>query len=172
MRTIHIGMLGVILLVVGSCRNEKAPETEESKENEWIQQEINQAGFQFLVSVPSVDIIKKEVAYTFDEELGELWMDGGENFKLWVYEDEPHMEEKRAGISHPYYDTEVAIETDSTLVYRHYKEGETTSFWHVYVERSIRGTSIIIESDPEQQFNEFYARKMLESALAIKPHAK
>ena len=168
----------VMLSIFSACstdsltgKNEK--QDLESKKEEWINLEINEGGYNLEVPVPTPEIAKGKSISNYSEDNGELNVIAGESFNLILFDDESQMNTVLNQIkNHPFYKVEIVTQTDSTLLYRYYIENNPKEEWQIYAERSIGSPKLIVKSNKDGHFTEFYARKMLESARNIKRLSK
>ncbi len=170
----------ILLSFVWSCGNE-APvketppeviqeEVVEVEDADWDDIAVLNGGFKFSLKVPSKEIAKAQSQITFHEDRGELEIAVGEMYNLIIIEDEFQMQSVKEEImNHPFYKVEMILENDSSLVYRYYTEGDSKEAWHIYVERNLEQSKLIIRSNSEKEFNEYETRVMLESTLSIVP---
>lgn len=172
----------VLLFFVWSCgsetqNEEKSSSTEVTHESvvevddpEWDDIAVLSGGFKFSLKVPSKSIANSKSLITYHEDNGELELSVGEMYNLIIIEDDFQMQSMKDEImNHPFYKAEMIVENDSSLVYRFYTEGGSKEAWHIYAERSVAGSNLLIRSNSEMEFNEYETRKMLESALSIIP---
>ncbi len=172
----------VLLFFVWSCGSETPTEektadsevTHESIEEvdnpEWDDIAVLSGGFKFSLKVPSESIANSKSLITYHEDSGELELNVGEMYNLIIIEDDFQMQTVKDEImNHPFYKVEMIVENDSSLVYRFYTEDASKEAWHIYAERTVDGSKLIIRSNSEMEFNEYETRKMLESSLSIIP---
>lgn len=151
----------------GSKEKEKASEKEKPQ---WVEMEANAGGYALNVFVLVSEVSKSEANIEYLEDTGELRVSTGEHFDLSMYEDESQMESTLNEIkNHPFYEVEVIEQTDSTLLYRYFIEDRDNDNWQFYTERSLGQPLLLVRSNKDGIFEEFYTRKMLESALKITP---
>jgi len=178
----HKFLYSILLLsFVWSCGNEtpkediQQEETQQEKpveENdpEWDDIAVLNGGFKFSLKVPSEAIANSKSQITYHEDRGELEVSAGEMYDLFIMEDDFQMQLVKDEImNHPFYKVEMILENDSSLVYRYYTENGSKEEWHIYAERSLGQTKLLIRSNSEKEFNEYETRKMLESTLSIIP---
>ena len=165
-------LVAIIASFSWACTSSPESETitinaEEEKE-QWTVLEARDGGYALQIFVPTSEIVKKEPKIEYVENMGELRIVAGEEFDYYIYEDESQMNMILNEIkSHPFYKVEIIEQTDSTLLYRFFLEIENKEVWHFYSERSLGQPLLMIRSNQNGHFNEFYARKMLESSLKL-----
>jgi len=140
----------------------------ENEKPQWVEIDTKDGGYALNVFVPTPDITKGEARVEYLDDSGELQVNSGDNFNYSMYEDESQMGMMLNEIkNHPFYKVEIIEQTDSTLLYRYYLENGSKETWQFYAERSLGQPLLLIRSDNDGTFSEFYARKMLESALKL-----
>lgn len=162
----------IIVATILGCTDEPGqPVTENIVEKEkplWVPLDANLGGFALKVFVPTPEIAKGESKVEYLEDSGELSVSAGEKFGLIIFEDESQMNMMLNEIeNHPFYKSEIISQTDSTLLYRYYLENGNKEVWNFYTERSLGQPLLIVRSNQNMEFDEFYARKMLESSLKM-----
>jgi hypothetical protein len=147
--------------------NAKTKNVEKEKQ-QWTVVEAREGGYSLQVFVPTPEIVKGEVKIEYLEDRGELKVVAGEVFDYIIYEDESQMNMILNEINnHPFYKVEIVEQTDSTLLYRFFLEDRSKEVWHFYSERSLGQPLLMIRSNHNGDFNEYFARKMLESSLKL-----
>jgi len=167
----------LFIFLLSSCGNEESkgnaesPETNQIEEsNDWETIAINEGGFKLSMKIPSQEVARTKSEIIYNEDFGELEIGVGKMFNLLLFEDESQIEMVKNEIkSHPFYKVELSVENDSTLLYRYYTEEGAKEQWHIYVERKYNSSILMIRSNETMEFSEFESKKMLESALSIKP---
>lgn len=155
----------LLLIVTAGCQNQ-SEEKKTPEKKDYISKEIRTGGYRLTMQLPSSPVVKGAYDVSFNEERGELNIKNGAEFGLIIYEDESQLEATKNQINqHPYYSVEVVEESDSTLLYRFYVDGSPKDLWHFYAERKIGQPLTLFKSNDQMEFTEFYARKMLASAL-------
>ena len=140
----------------------------EKDKQEWIVVEANEGGYALQVFIPYSEKVKNEINVEYLEDSGELKVVAGVDFDYSLFEDESQMNMVLNEIeNHPFYKVEIVEQTDSTLLYRFFLDDGSKEVWHFYSERSLGQPLLLIRSNQNGMFNEFYARKMLESSLKI-----
>ena len=166
----------IIVALVASfswaCTSNSEPETKtknvEKEKEQWTVVEVKDGGYALQVFVPIPEISKGETKIEYLEDKGELKVLAGKNFDYYIYEDESQMNMVLNEINnHPFYQIEIIEQSDSTLLYRFFLEDGSREVWHFYTERSLGQPLLMIRSNQSGDFNEFYARKMLESSLKL-----
>ena len=171
---IKIFLAAILVSAFWACESESG-NTEKAKTNEkvkpqWVEMEALAGGYALNVFVLVSEVAKNEAKIEYLEDTGELMVSTGEHFDLLMYEDESQMESTLNEIkNHPFYDVEIIEQTDSTLLYRYFIENRDNDNWQFYAERSLGLPLLLVRSNNDGVFKEFYARKMLESALKITP---
>jgi len=153
-----------------ACNSNTEPETNDIQieKEEWTVVEVRDGGYALQVFVPVPEIAKGEAKIEYLENVGELKIIVGEKIDYYMYEDESQMNMILNEInSHPFYNVEIVEQTDSTLLYRFFLEDGSNEIWHFYSERSLGQPLLMIRSNQNGNFNEYYARKMLESSLKV-----
>jgi hypothetical protein len=162
----------IIFSTFGACDSGSSTKSETKKveKPQWVEIDANTGGYNLQIFAPLPEITKGEATVTFMENTGELNISTGEYFNYSLYEDESQMETTINDIKHhPFYNVEIVEQTDSTLLYRFYVEGMNKENWHFYAERSLGQPLLIVRSNSDMMFSEFYARKMMDSALKMAP---
>ena len=166
-------MSAILSILLFSCETGQEKQSKTKKEEaapQWIEMDVNDGGYALKLFVPTVDIAKGEGQVEYLENSGELHLKAGEEFDVYMYEDDPRMQAVLNEIKHhPFYKVEIIEQTDSTLLYRYYLENLDKETWQFYAERSLGQPVLVVKSNKEGMFTEFYARLMLESALKIEP---
>lgn len=169
---IRLIIVAIIASFSWACTSSPESETKsiniEKEKEQWTVLEARDGGYALQIFVPTPEIVKEEPKIEYVENRGELWVVAGEEFEYYIYEDESQMNMILNEIkSHPFYKVEIVEQTDSTLLYRYFLENENKEVWHFYSERSLGQLLLMIRSNQNGDFSEFYARKMLESSLKI-----
>ncbi|RLD26016.1 MAG: hypothetical protein DRI54_03690 [Bacteroidetes bacterium] len=169
---IEVAIVAILTSMLLACTSDPNTETETEKieiEKElWTSVESREGGYALTVFIPTPDIVKEEAKIEYLEDRGELRVMAGEEFDYYIYEDESQMNMILNEINgHPFYKVEIIEQTDSTLLYRYFLENESKEVWHFYTERSLGQPMLMIRSNQNGDFNEFYARKMFESSLKL-----
>lgn len=169
----------LIAVLFWSCGNENndTPVVEENQEevievevNEWEGLAVLESGFKFGIDLPTEQIANGKRKTIYHEDLGELEITVGPNFDLFVFEDESQMAMVKNELNdHAFYKVEFVVENDSSLLYRQYTEEGQDDQWHIYVERNIGASTLLVRSNEARPFSEFHAKLMLQSALSITP---
>jgi hypothetical protein len=168
----NILIVAVLLSIFWACGTESSTKSETIivEKPQWVEIDANTGGYNLQIFVPILEIVKGEPSIKFMENTGELNIRAGEYFDYSLYEDESQMETTINEIKHhPFYEVEIVQQTDSTLLYRYYVEGMDKENWQFYTERSLGNPLLIVRSNNDMIFSEFYARKMMDSALKITP---
>lgn len=140
----------------------------EKDKQQWATMNTNEGGYALQVFVPVYETEKEEARIEYLEDQGELRVVAGDEFDFSIFEDESQMNMMLNEIkNHPFYKVEIIEQTDSTLLYRFFLEDESKEVYHFYTERSLGQPLLLIRSNQNKEFSEFYARKMLESSLKI-----
>jgi hypothetical protein len=160
-------------LFLGCTSDSDSGHNDETIENDnqlWSKMDTREGGYALQVFVPTSEIEKGETKIQYLEDLGELRVVSSENFDFSIFEDESQMNIILNEINnHPFYKVEIVEKTDSSLLYRFFLEDKRKDVWHFYTERSLGQPLLLIRSNQNVEFNEFYARKMLESSLKLIP---
>lgn len=165
-------IIAILSLIFWACSSEsdssgKAKEVDVEKQ-QWRAMEANEGGYALQVFVPYSENGNDEGLVEYLVDRGELRVADGEDFDYYIYEDESQMNMVLNEIAnHPFYKVEIIEQTDSTLLYRFYLDDGTKEVWHFYSERSLGQPLLMIRSNQNGKFDEYYARKMLESSLKI-----
>ena len=166
----------IIVAIIASfswaCTSNSESETEtkssDKEKEQWIVLEVKEGGYSLQVFVPIPEISKGETKIEYMEDLGELKVVAGEEFDYFIYEDESQINMVLNEINnHPFYQVEIIEQTDSTLLYRFFLEDGSNEVWHFYSERSLGQPLLMMRSNQNKDFNEYYSRKMLESSLKL-----
>ena len=163
------------LLIFNSCSNEeqvneKVEEKSVEEENEWTNLQINDGGYKLSIEVPNEKLGQGIGEAVYLEDIGELEVRVGQEFDLFILEDQSQLEMIKNELSdHPFYKVEFTVANDSSLLYRQYTENGGEEQWHVYAERNIGSTILLIRSNEAIPFTEYRAKLMLQSALSITP---
>ena len=160
----------IFSLLFWTCASDSGVKTKnvENDKQEWIVMEVNKGGYALKVFMPYSERIKNEANVEYLEDRGELKVVAGEDIDYSIFEDESQMNMILNEIeNHPFYKVEIIEQTDSTLLYRFFMEDGSKEIWHFYSERSLGQPLLLIRSNQDGMFNEYYARKMLESSLKI-----
>lgn len=137
---------------------------------QWTKLDTREGGYALQVFVPTSEIEKGDTEIEYLEDLGELRVVSSENFDFSIFEDVSQMDIILNEINnHPFYKVEIIDKTDSTLLYRFFLEDKRKDVWHFYTERTFGQPLLLIRSNQNEEFNEFYVRKMLESSLKLTP---
>jgi hypothetical protein len=167
----------LVLAFFSSCSNEtpvsEVDETIESNdglEEGWMDLTIQDGGYKLEIEIPGEEITRGKSESSYHEETGELEVKAGPNFDLFILEDESQIEMVKNELNnHPFYNVMYAVATDSSLMYQQITEGGGKEQWHIYVERDLGNSTLLIRSNEEIPFTEFQAKLMLKSALSISP---
>ena len=139
-------------------------------ENEWETIEVNDGGYKLSIKIPNEKIAQGKSQVIYHEDIGELEVKVGGIYDLFILEDESQLSMVKNEISdHPFFKVEIVLENDSSLLYRYYQEEVVGDRWHIYAERKIGASMLLIRSNEEREFSEYEAKKMLESVLSITP---
>lgn len=173
MKFIHLLSVAT-LLIFNSCSNDEQvnQQVEEKpvEANEWTHLEINDGGYKLSIEVPNEQLAQGLGEAVYLEDLGEVEIRVGQEFDLFILEDESQLEMIKNELNdHPFYKVEFKVANDSSLLYRQYTESGEKEQWHVYVERNIGSTRLLIRSNGAIPFTEYRAKLMLQSALSITP---
>ena len=165
-------IITIFSLMFWSCASDsnKSAKTKnvDNEKKQWTAIEANEGGYALQVFVPYSEIGNEEAMVEYLVDRGELRVVAGESFDYFIYEDESQMNMVLNEINnHPFYQVEIIEQTDSTLLYRFFLEDGSNEVWHFYSERSLGQPLLMIRSTQNGDFNEYYARKMLESSLKI-----
>ena len=138
----------------------------EKDKQQWATMNTNEGGYALQVFVPVYETEKEEARIEYLEDQGELRVVAGDEFDFSIFEDESQMNMMLNEIkNHPFYKVEIIEQTDSTLLYRFFLEDESKEVYHFYTERSLGQPLLLIRSNQNKEFSEFYARKMLNHLL-------
>lgn len=165
-------IIAILISTLWACDSGPANKTKsnEKEKPQWVKLETKEGGYLLNIFVPTPDIAKGEVVVKYLEDSGELRVTAGAHFDYSMFEDESQMQMTLNEIrNHPFYKVEIVEKTDSTLLYRLYLENNSKETWQFYAERSLGQPLLLIRSNKAGVYSEFYARKMLESALKITP---
>jgi hypothetical protein len=167
---IKILLVAILISIFWACNSDPVEKSEIiiAEKPQWLEIDANTGGYNLQIFVPVPEIAKGETTVEYRENTGELNVKSGFHFDYSIYEDESQMRTILSEINHhPFYDVEIVEQTDSTLLYRFFIEDMDKETWHFYTERSLGQPLLIIRSNKDMMFSEFYARKMLESSLKI-----
>jgi hypothetical protein len=181
MKTIFLSsILGLFL--IWSCSNEstkeepvekstEVEETEVEEVNNWIGLAILDGGFRLGIDVPSENVSNGKSEIIYHEDIGELEIIDGEHFDILLLEDESQIEMVKNDLNnHAFYNVEFIVVNDSSLLYRQYTEDNNKKDqWHMYCERKLGPSMLLVRSKGDISFSEYQAKLMLQSALSIKP---
>ena len=167
----------IVLAYLSSCSNEtpisEVDETTESNdglEEGWIELTIQDGGYKLEIELPGEEITRGKSESSYHEETGELEVKAGPNFDLFILEDESQIDMMKNELNdHPFYKVMYVVENDSSLMYQQITEDGGKEQWHIYVERDLGNSTLLIRSNEEIPFTEFQAKLMLKSALSITP---
>jgi hypothetical protein len=170
-----------ILALTYACSSENKPaekqEVDQQEEQsvqeidkDWEELSVVDGGFKLLMEVPSEKLAHGNSKVTFHDDLGELEINVGPGFDLFLMEDESQFEMRKNELTnHPFYKVEFKEMTDSTLFYRLYTADGSKDQWQIYVERHIGPSVILIRSNDAIPFSEYEAKLMYKSALSTSP---
>jgi hypothetical protein len=167
---IKVLFVALLISTFWACDSGSAEKSEIIKKEkpQWVEIDGNTGGYQLQIFVPIPKIAKGETKVEYLENTGELTVIAGDYFDYSMYEDESQMEKALIEIkNHPFYKVEIVEQTDSTLLYRYFNESINKESWQFYTERSLGQPLLIVKSNKDKLFSEFYARLMLESSLKI-----
>lgn len=171
----------LLLTLIWSCTNESSienssveeaeiEEAEVEEENNWVGLAVLDGGFRLGIDVPNEKIAKGKSEIVYHEDRGELEILAGEHFDIFLLEDQSQMEMVKNELNdHAFYKVEFVVSNDSSLLYRQYIEDDAKDQWHMYCERSIGSSKLLVRSNESIPFSEYEAKLMLQSALSIKP---
>ena len=171
----------LIVVLFWACGNENndTPVVEGNQEDlienevevkEWEGLAVLESGFKFGIDLPTESVANGKRKTIYHEDLGELEITVGPNFDLFVFEDESQMAMVKNELNdHAFYKVEFVVENDSSLFYRQFTEEGENDQWHIYVERNIGASTLLVRSNEAQSFSEYHAKIMLQSALKISP---
>ena len=171
----------LLLTLTWSCGNsdQNSESTDDNSNNEvpvvaeeplWEGLALLDGGFRLGIEIPTEKVAHGKHKVVYHEDLGELEVEVGSTFDIFILEDESQMGLIKNEIKdHAFYQVEIVVENDSSLLYRFYNESEAKEQWHMYAERNIGGATLLIRSNETRQFSEYQAKIMLESAMRITP---
>lgn len=143
---------------------------EEATEENWETITVLEGGFRLGMKIPNEKVAggKSDVKYL--EDRGELEVRVGNNFDIFLLEDQSQIELVKNELNdHAFFKVELKVVNDSSLLYRQYTEDSAKDQWHMYAERNIGSSKIIVRSNEAIPFSEYQAKLMLQSALSITP---
>ena len=176
MKRIYMFSALLIALIWGCGNNETTEETttQESPaaavetEEGWKGLAILESGYKFSIEVPDNSKSDSIINIDYLEDRGELEITVGNNFDIFIMEDESQMLMVKNDLkNHPFYSVEFIVENDSSLLYRLFDDEGSKEQWQMYSERKIGPTTLLIRSNETSDFSEFEAKLMLQSALKI-----
>lgn len=143
---------------------------QEPKDENWDNIAILEGGFRLTMKIPSSKVANSNSETKYHEDRGELEVTVGNGFDLFLLEDQSQIEMVKNELNdHAFYDVFYDVVSDSTLLYRQTTSSGEKEQWHIYAERNIGPSKIIIRSNKAISFSEYQAKLMLESALSITP---
>jgi hypothetical protein len=167
----------LIIALIWACGNNETTEettTQETPtaaveiEEGWKGLAILESGYKFGIEVPDNSKSDSIINIEFLEDRGELEITVGNNFDIFIVEDESQMLMVKNELkTHPFYNVEFIVENDSSLLYRLYDNEGTKEQWQMYSERKIGASTLLIRSNETSDYSEFEAKLMLQSALSI-----